>query len=277
MKNPTRAKHIAAYAASLAVCLLSPTAVRAAELQASDGATSNQFGWSVSQSGSTGLVGAEWAQIGSNTQQGAAYVFRNLDTVTGTVTQSAKLTASDGAASDYFGNSVSQSGSTGIVGALNAKIGSSTYQGAAYVFRNLDTATGTVTQSAKLIASDGASHDYLGNSVSQSGTTGLVGASAAKIGSNSYQGAAYVFRNLDTATGTVTQSVKLTASDGAAYDYFGNSVSQSGSIGLVGAYDAKIGSNSYQGAAYVFRNLDTATGTVTQNANIGYPKLFIWG
>ena len=70
---------------------------------------------------------------------------------------------------------------------------------------------------------------------------------------------------------------KLTASDGAANDYFGNSVSQSGSTGLVGAYYAKIGSNTQQGAAYVFRNLDTATGTVTQNANIGYPKLFIWG
>ena len=91
MKNPTRAKHIAAYAASLAVCLLSPTAVRAAELQASDGATSNQFGWSVSQSGSIGLVGAYDAKIGSNSYQGAAYVFRNLDTATGTVTQNANI------------------------------------------------------------------------------------------------------------------------------------------------------------------------------------------
>ena len=34
-----------------------------------------------------------------------------------------------------------------------------------------------------------------------------------------------MFRNLDTASGTVTQNVKLTASDGVAYDGFGTAVS----------------------------------------------------
>ena len=207
-KSVLRAKHIAAYAASLPVCLLSPAAVRAAELEASDGATSNQFGWSVSQSGSTGLVGAERANIGSQSTQGAAYVFRNLDTATGTVTQSAKLIASDGASSDNFGMSVSQSESTGLVGAAYAKIGSNTQQGAAYMFRNLDTATGTVTQSAKLTASDGAANDSFGYSVSLSGdnfTIGAVYGRGTAVGSGkAYTGSVSSVTTLDAGSTTKT-------------------------------------------------------------------------
>jgi len=231
----------------------------AALLEASDGVVNDLFGNSVSQSGSSGLVGA-----GSlyGVKQGWAYLFRNLDTATGTVTQTAKLVASDAALGDYFGNSVSQSGNSGLVGAYYADI-TYTNQGAAYLYRNLDTATGTVTQTAKLIASDAATDVAFGYCVSQSGNSGLVSAHGATIGANR-QGAAYLFRNLDTATGTVTQAAKLIASDGVTNDAFSVSVSLSGNSGLAGAY----GKNSYQGAAYLYRNLDTATGTVTQNAKL---------
>ncbi|MEI8311077.1 MAG: FG-GAP repeat protein, partial [Verrucomicrobiota bacterium] len=241
------------------LALSSALTSRAALLEASDGTVNDLFGDSVSQSGSSGLVGAG-SQYG--VKQGWAYLFRNLDTANGTVTQSAKLVASDGALGDYFGNSVSQSGNSGLVGAYYGDI-TYTNQGAAYLFRNLDTATGTVNQTAKLIASDGASNDALGYSVSLSGSIGLVSAHGAVIGANR-QGAAYIFRNLDTVTGTVTQAAKLIASDGAANDAFSVSVSLSGNSGLAGAY-AK---NSSQGAAYLYRNLDTATGTVTQNAKL---------
>ena len=210
----------------------------------------------------------EGHEIESNNAQGAAYVFRNLDTVIGIVTEDVKLTSSDGVGYAQFGHSVSQSGSIGLVGAFRNDIGVNSDQGSAYVFRNLDTATGTVTQNAMLVASDGAESDRLGISVSLSGSIGLVGAYEDEIGGNSRQGSAYVFRNLDTATGTVTQSVKLVASDGAAGDHFGNSVSQSGSSGLVGAHWEDIGTHGSQGAAYVFRNLDAATGTVTETVKL---------
>ena len=56
--------------------------------------------------------------------------------------------------------------------------------------------------------------------MSHSGSVGLVGAILDDDnGGNS--GSAYLFRNLDTATGTVNQNVKLLASDGAAEDFFG--------------------------------------------------------
>ena len=200
-------------------------------------------------------------------RQGSAYVFRNLDTAIGTVNENAKLTASDGASSDHFGFSVSLSGTTGLVGASGDNLGSFANHGSAYVFRNLDTATGTIFENAKLIASDGTGGEYLGEAVSLSGAIGLAGAYRDDVGANTDQGSAYVFRNLDTATGTVTEHVKLIASDGAAEDEFGRSVSLSGTTGLVGArLDDDEGFRS--GSAYLFRNLDSVTGTVNQNVKL---------
>ena len=234
------------------------------KLTASDGLANDFFGRSVSLSGSIGLVGAPGDDIGSIAQQGSAYVFRSLDTATGAITQNVKLTASDAGEDDQFGNSVSLSGSIGLVGAY----WNNSLRGAAYVFRSLDTATVPITQNVKLTASDGAAGDNFGRSVSLAGSIGLVGADQDGIGANSKQGSAYVFRSLDTATGTITENVKLTASDGAANDFLGDSVSLSGSIGLLGASRHDTGGNLEQGSAYVFRSLDTATGTITQNVKL---------
>jgi len=253
---------------AMAMAVALAQTARAGEMQASDGAAGDYFGNSVSLSGTMGLVGAYGDTIGSNTFQGSAYLFRNLDTATGTITENAKLVASDGAAGDFFGYSVSLSGTIGLVGAFWDDIGANTMQGSAYVFRNLDTATGTITENAKLVSSDGAAQDQFGCSVSLSGTIGLVGAFSDDIGSNGTQGSAYVFRNLDTVTGTITENAKLEASDGADEDSFGYSVSLSGTTGLVGAPYADIGANDYQGSAYLFRNLDTATGTVNESVKL---------
>ena len=132
-------------------------------------------------------------------------------------TEIQKLLASDGAASDYFGYSVSLDGDTALIGAYDDDDNGDD-SGSAYVF----TRTGTTwTQQAKLLASDGAAGDHFGSSVSLSGDTALIGA----IGDDDNgvdSGSAYVF----TRTGTTwTQQAKLLASDGAAEDYFGCSVS----------------------------------------------------
>ena len=74
------------------------------------------FGSSVSISGNTVVVGAPDDTVGSNNQQGAAYVFTEPGSGWANMTQTAKLTASDGAAGDYFGHSVSISGNTVVVG-----------------------------------------------------------------------------------------------------------------------------------------------------------------
>jgi FG-GAP repeat len=241
---------------------------KATELWASDGAVNDLFGSSVSLSGGVGLVGSPFDDSGSIANQGSAYVFRNLNSTNGPILQSVKLVSSDGAASDFFGIATSLSGTMGLIGASGDTIGTHSYRGSAYLFRNLGSAAGQITQSVKLISSDGASSDSFGTSVSLSEKMGLIGAYAHDTNGNEARGAAYLFRNLDTAAGTVTQNAKLIASDGAALDLFGTGISMSGNIGLVGAQYANMGGTEDQGCAYVFRNLNTATGTITQSAKL---------
>ena len=90
-------------------------------------------------------------------------------------------------------------------------------------------------QIAKLVADDAAGSDQFGTSVSVSGSTIVVGAFQDDDG-GSYSGSAYVFEK--NATGAWPQAAKLVADDAAADDYFGFSVSVSGSTIVVGArYD----------------------------------------
>ena len=149
-----------------------------------------------------------------------------------------KLTALDGAEHDYFGNSVSISGDYAVVGASgNDDEGSDS--GSAYVFvRN----GATWSEQQKLTASDGASYDQFGRSVSISGDTAIVGASG-----DDNEGSAYVFVRNET-TLTWSQQQKLTASDGAVGDQFGKSVSISGDTAIIGAR----GDDAIRGSAYVF-------------------------
>ncbi|MFT5148459.1 MAG: hypothetical protein ACI86P_001139, partial [Flavobacteriales bacterium] len=202
-------------------------------LFSSDGAAGDQFGYSVSISGTTALVGAYFDDDnGSNS--GSAYVFEKDQGGTNNWGQLAKLTASDGAVDDNFGYSVSISGTTALVGAYrDADNGSNS--GSAYVFEKDQGGTNNWGQLTKLTASDGASSDNFGYSVSISGSTALVGAYGdADNGTSS--GSAYVFEKDQGGTNNWGQLAKLTASDGAYSDYFGYSVAISGSTALVGAY-----------------------------------------
>lgn len=246
--------------------------VQNAKLVASDGTPSDFLGYAVSVSGTIGLAGA-YGDRPSFVGQGSAYVFRNLDTASGTATESAKLIASGADANNFFGSAVSVSGTIGLVGAYGyVSTPGTTNNGTAYVFRNLDTATGTVTQNARLTGSNGDNNAFFGAAVSLSGNVGLVGAYGMGVVRgrvNSPSGAAFLYRDLNTATGTVSFDAILTASDGAADDFFGFSVSLSGNSALVGAYGDDIGANSNQGSAYLYRNLNTAA----LNTNQEHAKL----
>ncbi len=210
-----------------------------AKLTASDGAISDLFGYSVSISGDTAVVGAD-GDDDNGTDSGSAYVFVRSGT---TWSQQAKLTASDGAEGDLFGWSVSISGDTAVVGA-HYDDDNGLNSGSAYVFVRSGT---TWTEEAKLTASDGAEDDFFGRSVSVSGDTAVVGAYG-DDDYGSYSGSAYVFVRSGT---TWSEEAKLTASDGAAHDLFGISVSISGGTAVVGAhYDDDNAFNS--GSAYVY-------------------------
>jgi len=137
---------------------------------ASDGTADAELGWSVAMSsdGNTAILGADIDDIGSNTNQGSAYVFTRSG---GLWIQQQKLTASDGATGTTFGCAValSSDGNTAIIGAQY----DASSQGAAYVF----TRSGTVwTQQQKLTA--GVMTGWFGISVGLSGdgNTAIVGA-----------------------------------------------------------------------------------------------------
>ena len=203
------------------------------KLLASDGEAHDYFGYSVSLSGDTALIGA----IGVDSFVGAAYVFTRSDT---TWTQQAQLIPSDGAVNDQFGCSVSLHGDTALIGAY----GHDSNEGSAYVF----TRTGiTWTQQARLFASDGSVNDQFGLTVALDGDTALIGAHWDEEIDDDDSGSAYVFIRTGT---TWSQQQKLLASDGAAYDEFGLSVSLSGNTVLIGA--PKNDAASIPGSAYVF-------------------------
>jgi len=213
-------------------------------LTASDKAADDSFGWSVSISGNVAIVSALYADPGGLTSAGQAYIFRYNGT---SWVQEAILTASDKAASDYFGNSVSISGNIAIVGARSADPGGTTDAGKAYIFRYNGTSW---VQEAILTASDKAANDWFGCSVSISGNVAIVGASDADPSGLSSAGKAYIFRYNGTSW---VQETILTASDKAAFDAFGLSVSISGNVAIVGACFASPGGIINAGKAYIFR------------------------
>jgi len=221
-----------------------------AKLTASDGEPGDNFGYSVSISGDYAIVGAEFDDIGSNTDQGSAYIFHRSGTIW---TQQIKLTASDGASGDHFGVSVYISGDYAIVGARDDAIGSNANQGSAYIFA-YDSGVSTWVYTNKLTASDGATGDFFGFSVSISGDYAIVGAPGDDIGSNTYQGSAYIYHRSGT---TWTEQAKLITSDGVTDDYFGSSIFISGDYVIVGAIGDDIGSNTDQGSTYIFHRSGT--------------------
>ena len=204
-----------------------------AKLTASDGAAGDNFGFFVDVWEDTAIIGAYWDDVGTNIDQGSAYVFTRTGT---TWTEQAHLTTSDGGMRDESGGRVALEGDTALVKG-NATV---------HVFTRVK---GTWTETAKLAASDGVDGDGFGSWVSLSANTAVIGAMSDANGANAEQGSAYVFTR---AGRTWTEQAKLTASDGDAGDLFGRAVAVSGDTVVVGAQYDEVDSQVQQGSAYVF-------------------------
>ena len=267
------------------------------QITAGDGAAGDNFGKSVAVSGSTAVIGALNKTVGANGTQGAGYVFTRGGTGFWAQQPSTgpALIAADGAANDQFGAAVAVSGTSVLVGASNKSAGAGaaylfvqngaswsqqktsvagtsrfggavalsgstaivgagattinyTNQGTAYVYVQSGTSWNTTPQ-ATLTPSDPAAPDGFGSAVALSGTTALIGASGKTIGTNTGQGAAYVFTQ--NGASWTQQGSKLVAADGTTSDRFGTSVALEGQTALIGASKALV-ALAPQGAAYVF-------------------------
>ncbi len=212
------------------------------KLEADDAAAGDQFGFSVAVSGDTVIVGAWQGDSTTSTNSGAAYVFTRSGS---TWTQQAKLVASNAAAGDQFGYSVSIDGDTAIVG---APIGDTavTNSGAAYVFTRSGS---TWSQQARLEHPTPAGSDQFGSAVDVESDTAVVGARLDDPPAATNAGAAYVFTRSGS---TWSLQDTLEASDGAASDDFGGYAAISGDTVVIGARLDDTAGGSGAGSAYVF-------------------------
>jgi trimeric autotransporter adhesin len=228
-----------------------------AKLTASDSTVGQLLGRSVSISGNTVVAGSPADTVGTNLFQGAAYVFvEPTGGWAGNLHEAAKLIASDGVRYGELGYSVGIDGNTVVAGQPSPDTSKIPPEhGTAYVFVEPTGGWASVpnmTQTAELTASDGVNGDRLGNFVAVSGNTIVAGAPLATVGSVFQQGAAYVFVEPTGGWANMTQTAKLTSTDGTKMGRFGRAVAISGNNVVVGAPSQTVGSDTGQGAAYIF-------------------------
>ncbi|MFC2138390.1 T9SS type A sorting domain-containing protein [Bacteroidota bacterium] len=191
-----------------------------ARLTASDSAANNYFGISLDIAGDIIVVGSE---------NDTVYVYEKPVSGWVDATETAKLTSSIGGGN--FGCSVGISGDVIVVGANMDQ-----NNGAAYIFLKPVSDWTDGTEDAKLTTSDLAYLDGFGGAVSISGDLIIVGAKN-DDDNGSFSGSAYIFEKPVTGWVSDTETAKLLPSDGSADAKFGKSVSISGGVAIVGAYD----------------------------------------
>ena len=227
-------------------------------LAASDGAAGGKLGTSVSisENGGVAMAGAPGRANGT----GGVYIFVKPSDGWGNgaaIAETLRLAASDGAAGDKFGNSLSLNWNGGVA-AVGAP-GDDGGKGGVYLYRRNDPPGGgddqtwtstSASEERKLVASDGAAGDAFGTSVAIARDWSVVAVGAP--GDDGGKGAVYVFAMPSEGWWGSAQptSVKITTDDGAAGDRFGESVAfdESGSSFLIAGAP---GDDGGKGAAYI--------------------------
>jgi hypothetical protein len=151
---------------------------------------------------------------------GSVYIFERNGEI---FTEKARLFPDDQAEQNYFGKSISLYDNSVIAGAPWES-----NHGSAYIFENIEE---NWTQTAKLTITDYEGLDNFGYSVAITDQYAIAGS----IQQNEFTGSAYIFNKPETGWVNMTESAKLTASDGAEDDTFGSSVDISNDFALVGA------------------------------------------
>ncbi|HEY1538600.1 MAG TPA: hypothetical protein VGF63_04315 [Solirubrobacteraceae bacterium] len=212
------------------------------------GGAGDHAGVNVDVDGDTAVVGAPQTD-----GKGAVYVFtRSGDSWT----QTAKLTTSDLATGDDFGQSVAIDGDTIVAGAPGANNGSDDRVGAVYTFAS--TGAANRQETAKLTVSDGAAFDNLGFTVAIDGDGIVAGAVGVTVDGQQAAGALYTFTRSGAAARTETG--KLVASVNATSDQLGRSLAIDGDTIVAGA---DIGVGGDHGKVYTFARTGASPRTET--------------
>lgn len=227
-------------------------------------ASGDNFGSAVAIDGDRIAIG----ERGDDTTATNAGRLTILERTAGTWALKSTHQAPSPAASETFGYSVDIDGDYIVVGARNTTVSGSAGAGRAYVyFRSGGSWAHQATIPATVSGGtpDHEASAHFGESVSISGDTIAVGAPDDNQGATD-AGAVYVYTRSGTSW---SDQQKLSASDGAASDHFGEAVSLLGDRLLIGAPDANAGGTD-RGKAYIFDRVSTTWSQTTISGAIVY-------
>ncbi len=230
------------------------------KLTASDPVPGDEFGYSIDIQGDIMVVGAmglsDIASFEGERTTGAAYVFTRE---AGVWAEQQKLTASDGAETDFFGTSVAIDGDTIAVGDTEGRFG----LGEVYVFVR----TGDTWNEQAVLTGSEDERASFGCSVAVEDDTIVIGALGDDEAAED-AGAAFVF----TRSGEIwSLQQKLMASDGDENDFFGEAVALCGdTIVVLAPYDDYVHSEG-GGSAYFFAR---SGGVWNQQQKLTSPGVF---
>jgi hypothetical protein len=224
-----------------------------ARLTPSDAGT-DYLGQAVAIRGGTIVAGGYGYTVGSNTWQGALYVFTRPTNGWSDMTETARLTASDSAADDQMGHTVAMTSDTVVT----------TGKGAAYVFTMPAGGWVSGTQTAKLTASQ-SSINLLAIAIDNDT---IVAGDETTSNKGRATGAAFVFVKPANGWTDMSQTAVLTPSDGTKNGYFGHSVAVASDTIVVGSSGTRDGSVVEAGAVYVFAKPTAGWKSATQTAKL---------
>jgi len=221
-------------------------------LTASDKAAYDNFSEvvDISSNGNVIVIGSDYADTGSYTNNGQAYVFRfnGSNWVEETI-----LTASDKANYDNFGSSISISddGNVVVIGTPSKTVSGFTYAGKVYVYRYLG---GSWIEEAILVCPTPQDDEEYGRRVKISGDGNTIAITAlySSVGANSEVGRVFIYRY---SGGSWLQEAEINMPNPNDYAYFGDSLdlTYDGNILVISATNANVGNLIESGKVYVYK------------------------
>ncbi len=259
------------------------------KLSASDGQQDDKFGWSVDLDGNYAVISSKYDDHGTGAsfieKGGSIYIFRRGNN--GIWNEEQKITPPDNQSLDYFGYDVSLEDSTVLVGSIFHSLdvsgqNSLSEAGAGYIFSK--NSSGTWTFDQKLVSIHRASGDEMGRSLALANGKAILGLYKHKYGSNLGQfcnkcGCVVVFE--ENTAGVWNETGRISASDWAPGDQFGNSIGFDGEWLVVGALGKELDEKGLNplvqaGAAYVFK-WDTSTNEFVEQKRLAQNNRMVGG
>lgn len=228
------------------------------KFHAPDGISYDEFGINIALNAdaSIALVGAHGRDDNGVSDSGSVYVFSRINN---SWIYQQKLTSSERSPHDNFGVSLAlnANGDYALIGSYGRDDGGIANRGAVYIFTRSGNAW---TQQSKIMATDAATDDLFGTSVSVNADATIAAIAAVYDDDNaaSNSGSVYIFTRSGS---TWTQQQKLTESPPLADNGFGRAVSISpdGSILAISSFGNQL-TPAIQGRVYLYRRAGTTYG-----------------